>query len=499
MRPGSTSCVDDFCRALAAALMLCWVLAPGMAKAEGSLSLRDCRLHGASVPGSVAARCGHYSVPENPEQPQGRKISLHVALIPALRLAPAPDPLFVLSGGPGQAASDFYLSIAPALARIRRDRDIVVIDQRGTGRSNRLDCALPDDGDVASLAPESLPGLVQDCLEALPGDARFYTTSIAVRDLDQVREALGYESINLYGVSYGTRVAQHYMRRYPTRVRAAILDGAVPPEVALGPSVAIEAQQVLDDALGRCAADARCAESFPDLAQRFADLQARLQAGPLDLWLPDPVTAQPSRTVFGVAELAAAVRLLSYTDETLSLLPLLIHEAQAARRPHALAAQYLMIRRSMDRQMAMGMHFAVVCSEDGPRWSAEGITDAALRRTYLGATFMAALKSICARWPPGPVDADFNEPLRSGVPVLILSGSNDPITPSRYGEQILQELPNARHLVLQGQGHGQIGTGCMPRLAAAFIAEGKADRIDARCARTIAPAPFMLSPTATAP
>ena len=338
------------------------------ASPAATLPLEDCRLESTALGGSAAARCGWLEVPENRADPHGRKLRLHVAVVPALRLEPAADPLFLLSGGPGQSAGDMYLSTAPAFARIRRDRDIVLVDQRGTGRSNRLDCKFPDDTEFTQFDPARLRELVRPCLATLPGDPRFYTTSIAVRDLDEVRAALGYQSVNLYGVSYGTRVAQHYLRRYPQYVRAVILDGVVPAQLALGPDVAIEAQRALDQAFARCAADPSCNRAFPDIDRRFRDLQARLQKQPLTLSIPDPLSAEPKTAALGAAELSAAVRLLSYLDETVSVLPLLIHEADAGGHPQALAAQYLMIKRATDAQIANGMHFAVVCSEDAPRW-----------------------------------------------------------------------------------------------------------------------------------
>jgi len=487
----------SFSTVLVATLLAALLLRIDRTEAAPSLALHECRLESAAVRGNVTARCGYYSVPENPEQP-GRRISLHVAIIPALRLAPAADPLFVISGGPGQAASDFYVSAAPAFAYFRRDRDIVLVDQRGTGASNRLDCALEYEDDLTSMSTASLQLLAQRCLRTLPGDTRFYTTSMAVRDLDTVREALGYERINLYGVSYGTRVAQHYLRRHPTRVHATILDGVVPAGVALGPAVALDAQNVLDGIFDRCTADSQCNAAFPDIHLRFTALYDRLRARPLRLSVPDPLTAEPARIRFGVAELGAVVRMLSYTDDTASVLPLLIHEAQAGRA-QSLAAQYLMIRRSMARQMAMGMHFAVICSEDVPRWNDEKISIESLQRTYLGAAFMQAIGTICERWPRGRVDPDLTEPLRSPAPVLILSGSEDPVTPRRYGEEVFKDLPNATHLLLSGQGHGQIGTGCVPKLAAQFVDQGNATGLDAACVDHVTAAPFMLSPTATAP
>jgi pimeloyl-ACP methyl ester carboxylesterase len=462
------------------------------------LALEDCRLKSELGGGSVAARCGWLSVPENREQPAGKQLRLHVAVLPSLRLEPAGDPLFVLSGGPGQAAGDFYISIAPALARIRRDRDIVVVDQRGTGRSNRLDCTFPDESDVEFNDAQKLREIVRSCLASLPGDPRYYTTSVAVRDLDEVRAALGYQQIDLYGVSYGTRVAQHYMRRYPERVRTAVLDGVVPPELALGPTVATDAQAAIDAAFTRCTEDAQCNRAFPNVASSFTTLRSRLQSQPISLSVPDPLSAEPTATQLGAAELSAAVRLLSYSDETMSTVPLLIHEAQTGQ-PQGLAAQYLMIKRSLDKQIANGMHFAVVCSEDAPRWDQANVSEAAMAATYIGTTFMAAMRTVCEQWPRGPVDPEFDKPLVSALPTLILSGGNDPVTPARYGEQIHRGLSKSKHLVLAGQGHGQIGVGCVPRLVAEFIAFGDVDKVDGECTKSVAPAPFLLSRSAPAP
>jgi len=462
------------------------------------LRLDECRLQSAITGGGVAAECGRLSVPEDREDPSGKQLELHVAVVRSMRTEPEGDPLFVLSGGPGQAASDFYISIAPALARIRRDRDIVIVDQRGTGKSNRLDCTFPDEGDITVTDQQQLRELTRSCLAQLPGDPRYYTTSVAVRDLDDVRAALGYQRLNLYGVSYGTRVAQHYMRRYPQRVRVAILDGVVPPQLPLGPDVALDAQAAIDSAFARCDSNADCKRVFPNIADTFATLRARVLEKPVALSIPDPLSAEPTQTQIGPPELSAAVRLLSYSDETVSTLPLLIQEAQTGR-PEALAAQYLMIKRSLDTQIANGMHFAVVCSEDAPRWHERPVSDSELARTYIGETFMQAMRTICEQWPRGPVDEGFGSPLQSEIPTLVLSGGNDPVTPARYGGEIMKGLKNARHLVLDGQGHGQIAIGCMPRIVAEFIATGNVKSLNDECLKTVAPAPFMLSRSAPAP
>jgi pimeloyl-ACP methyl ester carboxylesterase len=438
-------------------------------------------------------------VPENRRDPKSKTIGLYVAVVPALRVEPLRDPLFVLAGGPGQGASDFYASISAAFGRIRRDRDIVLVDQRGTGRSNRLDCEFDDEaqfatGDLAELAVQA-----KQCLTALAGDPRYYTTSVAVRDLDEVRRALGYEQVNLYAVSYGTRVAQHYLRRFPERVRTMVLDGVVPVDLALGPDVAIQAQHALDVLFDRCRQDAGCSARFANVRESWTALRERLEAEPIRIDMPDPLTAQSTTATIGVPQLSAAVRLLTYSDETASVLPLLIHRAQVEQQPQSLIAQYLMIKRSTETQIAYGMHFAVTCSEDAPRWDAEQVADEALAQTYLGQSFMQGLKTMCAAWPKGPVDDDFNAPLDSPAPVLLLSGENDPVTPPAYGARAARSYKNGKHVVLNGQGHGQLAIGCMPRVVNEFIQLGAATSLDVKCAAAIAPAPFMLSTSATAP
>lgn len=463
-----------------------------------TIELQECRLESPSEGGSVAARCGWLEVAENRAEPAGRRIRLHVAVIPALRLQPAADPLFVLSGGPGQAASDFYTAISAAFARVRRDRDIVLVDQRGTGRSNRLDCAFDEDADFTRADPQQGVTQTRACLAALKADARYYTTSVAVRDLDEVREALGYPLLNFYAVSYGTRVAQHYLRRFPQHVRTAILDGVVPVDLALGPDASLQAQRALDAMFDRCAAEASCHARFPELRREFDELRARLRTSPVKMQVPDPLTGELTASSFSDWELGAAVRLLSYSDETASVLPLLIHQAHD-QQPQGMIAQYLMISRSMQTQIAYGMNFSVTCSEDAPQWAEVPIDAEALRRSYLGDSLLTGMTTVCSVWPRGLVDRDFHAPLQSEVPALLLSGGNDPVTPASYGERAVKGFTHGRHIVLRGQGHGQLAVSCMPRLVAQFLEKRVLSDADIKCLDNVVPTPFMLSTTATAP
>lgn len=467
------------------------------APATAALTLADCRLEAPGGGGSQAARCGTLQVPENPAEPAGRRIGLRVAVVPALDRRERRPPLFVVAGGPGQAASDFYASTAGWFAPVANTRDIVLVDQRGTGGSNRLDCDFPDDVDAAAPDPQELRRLSRACLAQLAGRPEFYTTSIAVRDLDAVRAALGYERIDLYGVSYGTRVVQHYVRRYRAHTGAIVLDGVLPPDATLGPDTPFDAQRALDLMFARCAAEAPCAAAFPDLARRFEALRAQLAAQPpVKLSVPDPRTGAPTAVEFGVEQLAGAVRLLNYYSLTTSILPLLLH--QAANGDLApLAGQLLMLGHSLDSQLAYGMNASVSCSEDVPGFARADRV--AIAKTWFGTGQIDGLAALCEGWPAGVVDTDLHAPLHSDVPALLLSGEADPVTPPAYGERAARAFADVKHVVMKGQGHGQLGVGCAPRVLAAFLAAGTARGLDVGCLASAGPAPFFVSPTGPAP
>ena len=249
--------------------------------------------------------------------------------------------------------------------------------------------------------------------------------------------------------------------------------------------------------LQRCATTPSCDAAFPNLRVSFDALQSRLRHEPVTVAVADPVDARPTSVEFGLSQLSSAVRLLLYTDETSSMLPLLIHEAQANRRFDELAAQYLLIKRSAERQIAHGMQFAVVCSEDAPRWARTNVDREALASTLLGTAFIDGLDAVCRHWPPGIVDPDFHAPLASEIPAIILSGGDDPVTPAEYGARALSGFRHGKHFVLEGQGHGQISIGCMPRVVAEFVSTARVPQ--APCLGKVGPTPFMLSRSATAP
>jgi len=462
---------------VAALCSLCFIPLPATAV---DLVLEECRISGGPGFPGIKARCGTLERHEDPSDRNSALLPLSVAVVPALSLEPEPDPFVPIAGGPGQSTIEFYSLLSQAFERIRRSRDIVLLDQRGTGGSARMECAIGNEVVEGQLTPEQTIAATETCLDALPLRPEFFTTSVAVEDLEALRIALSYSQFNIYGISYGTRVAQHYLRRYPDSVRTAILDGVVPPQLALGPGIALEAQSALSKIFDRCAKSTACNERFPEIIDEFAALKERLAAGSVSVDLANPLTGARQTVQFGDAELAGAIRLLSYTPHTVALMPLLIHEA-ANENFAPLASQFLMAMERMSASLAVGMHNAVVCTEDAPFYDDENVSREALESTYIGPMQLEALEAICSVWPAGILDPDFKTPLATDKPVLLLSGDADPVTPPHFAERAAVDLGNARHLIGRNQGHGQAGSGCMPEIMGRFVGSGSVTDLDAEC------------------
>lgn len=475
------------------------MLAPLVAGAQqrgenpATLALEDCNIDGSGGYASLAARCGYLTVAENPDAPEGRSIRLFVAVIPSQSSEPPNDAFTFLAGGPGQAASTSFVDLRHAFERLRRDRDIVLVDQRGTGRSAPMDCA-QDEVLIGSDAPEEqLLVALRECLSALEADPRFYTTSVAVDDLERVREALGYQQFNVYGGSYGTRVGLHYLRKYPDSVRTLVLDGVVPADLNLGPDIALMAQRALESMFSRCAGSTACSETFGDVQEDFAALSAALRAQPVSIRMPDPVSGALRDVTLDYMRFAIATRLLSYSPDSVALMPLLLHEGNRNAHLEPLAAQALMIENSLSEALSFGMHNSVVCTEDVPFYQSADIDLDRIKATYLGDSQLALLRSICEVWPAGIIDENFKAPVRSDLPVLLLSGSADPITPPAYAERAAESLANHLHLVGQDMGHILAPLGCVPRLIARYVDEASLENVAGECVERLAPLPFFTS------
>ena len=475
--------------AVAAALALAACTRPPETQ-QGTVKLQVCRLPGVET----TARCGTHEVWEDRGARTGRRIRLDIAVIPARLRARNTDPLFILAGGPGQGAVSLAAQVLPLFAKLNDTRDIVLVDQRGTGSSNPLDCEDDEEQPLQSLFEDTLPEpLVARCLATLDADPRLYTTSIAVEDLDEVRGALGYERVNLWGGSYGTRVALEYLRRHGDHVRAAVLDGVAPATMKLPLSFVPDGDAALARLIEACEAEALCKRTYPRLRETIATLRGQLARRAARVGIQDPRTGE--RETISVNEnvfLSGLFRPL-YVAELASLLPFGI-SAAAAGDFNPLLAQNLEFADDVAENLSLGMHLSVICAEDVPRITEADL--AALGSSFFGRSLVDNFIRACRIWPHGEVPADFYEPVRSEVPVLILSGGIDPATPPRHGAQVAATLPNSLHLVAPQIGHGVSMHGCAPRLVETFLKSADARAIDGKCLERI-PRPLFVLPFGT--
>ena len=451
------------------------------------------RLHPCQIAeGPPDAYCGTYRVFENRAAASGRTIDLKIVVAPALRRDPKPDPLFIFEGGPGGGAATLASQRIPMFRRFQTDRDVVLVDQRGTGESNPLDCASDDDSDGLSSVDEYPVERFRTCLEKLQADAALYTTSIAMDDIDDVRRFLGYDAVNLWGGSYGTRAALVYLKQHEASVRSVVLDSVAPPDMRLPLYMARDSQRALDRLLDDCAKDTNgCARAYPDLRKTVNALWVQLSAKP-HVSFTHPRTGKPSTLTVSQRLIATIVFQSLYSPEVTALLPQLLTDASHGNFQGMLALAF-----SADvpkGAMSEGMFLSVVCAEDMPRISADDITRETAGR-FIGSTMFDTRMKPCEFWPKGLVSADYYAPVTSTRPVLIFSGEDDPVTPPTWGEHVKETLPNSRHVVVPGAGHITLMRGCVRDLVGAFLDRASVDGLDVSCVRGLTRPPFFTSYT----
>ncbi len=467
----------------------------------GTLSLTSCELPHLLSGATTAAWCTDFDVAENPAQPGGRHIGLHLAVIRSDAAKPDADIVALLAGGPGEAATRAFADTA-VYAGVLRHHDVLLLDQRGTGGSHPLSCrktaealrAQSPESDVPS--PDETARRVAGCLAEVQeeADPRYYTTTIAVEDLEKVRRALGAPRFDLIGVSYGTRVAQQYLMRHSEAVRSAVLDSPAPNQLILGEGFAASLDSALRRDFADCSAAPACKKAFNDPMQTLHELRDGLRANPHQVTFRDPRTFEPVSRMLTPDLLVGVVRLFAYEPETAALLPLSIDAA--ARGDFApLLGQQRLLAADLAGDINGGMGMSVICSEDADDLRAQP-QDAG---TMLGNLLIEQIKAQCALWPHGARPADFHAPLRSDKPILILSGARDPVTPPEYGDQIMRGLSNARHLLLKGQGHAVLGRGCMPKVIEQFIDNPDPGKLDAGCLDRLGPMPAFVDFNGAAP
>jgi len=423
------------------------------ARSPSQDELEPCEIRGVAGP----VDCGTISVPEDRAAPDGRRISINVVVLRATQRT-GEAPVFRFAGGPGAGSTSLARSTQGVVGAIRERRDVVLVDQRGTGRSNPLMCPSVDDGDPASAFGRVFDAdEIRECRARLATRANLslYTTAHAIADIDDVRAFLGYDRVLLWGGSYGTRMAQAYARRYSDRVVAMVLDGVVPFGIAIPGTYAASAERSLTEVFADCRSRSACRASYPDLEARFADLERRLDQGPL------PATVRTERgadvaVAMSLGDFGYALRGILYGAEAARELPPLIDAAARSGDVSAFAQRYWDRAAGLSGRVAVGMHLAVLCPEDVDLIRDDQL-EAMVGDSFMDRYLIDSYRGACDAWDAAPVDPTFNEPLSSDVPTLLLSGFFDPVTPPAFGDRVASTLTDSRHIVVPDGGHGVAG------------------------------------------
>ncbi|MGI2217684.1 Tripeptidyl aminopeptidase precursor [Shewanella baltica] len=438
--------------------------------------------------------CGFVTVPENPNKPDGKQIQVHYVVLPAVKNVNHEEALLAIAGGPGQSAIDNAAGFDAMLSKVRQQRDILLIDQRGTGRSNLLTCdegaqsPLSFDDDNADTLAET-----QKCLAKIDADVTQYGSLNAIKDFEAVRQHLGYKKLHIYGISYGTRMAQLYMRLYPAHLATVTLDGIVPMQqsvLEIGASI----DRGFDLLFKDCQETAACHAQFPELKAEFDQVAASLAKAPVMENVYDPVTGEKTMLTMTRGKFYGSIRMALYQANVRALVPHAIHQAAKHNFQPILGLYSLTIDNA---GMAMGMHASVVCGEDMHRITPAMREQA--QHSFMGKTMLEGLEATCEVWKVPAVDDSFSEPISSDIPTLLLSGEIDPATPPSWGELAMEKLTNAKHFVAPYATHGVAYQSCANNLIADLVRSGSVKDLDGECLKKDVRRSFYLNASSVEP
>ncbi len=450
-----------------------------------AIEFTDCRIGSDKSGSKIKAECAKLSVAENRSNPT-RMIDLNIAIIRSSSIKKLNDPVIMLAGGPGQSAVDTGPSIIHAFKQVLKKRDVVLVDQRGTGQSNPLKCDFDEEVQLAMLADTSLiPAEIKKCANNLEADTRYYTTTESIKDLEEVRQALKIEKWNLLGVSYGTRKALTYMKMFPNAIRSVILDGVMPQQEAMPQSHEKNLVNALRLQFEQCEKQPACHAAFGDVEQQMWQLLAKVDKEQPKIRLQNFSTGEFEEIVLTKESVVIALRIFAYSANSMNLLPLMIAQANNGQ-PEVIASQANMIASLLTESMS-NVEMSIVCAEDLPFYGGYQLNE-----NNLFGDFINDITDNCAVWPHGTVDASFKDPVVSDLPVLLLSGELDPVTPPSFAELAMQTLSNSQHLIAKGQGHNVFPQGCMPDIITDFIQDPEQE-LDIECMNDFDYTPFFIN------
>ena len=445
-------------------------------------ALNACRLPDLAEP----AKCGQVQVPENWSQPDGRKLAIALAIVPAKKSPALRDPILILMGGPGEESLVGGTGFATWLEPLRVDRDILLIDQRGTGQSNGLSCDIYAGIEPAVLFRDVFPiASVERCARELSktADLTQYNYANFARDVEHIRQQLGYGPMHLFAGSYGTRAAQVFIRMYPRSVRTAMFVSVVPIDVPIPLPMSKAAQAAMDRVLQDCETESACRAAFPNVRNELSEVLRRLETQEVKVDVPGHDT--PVRLYRG--RVAERLRSMMYRAEGASEIPLIIHKAYRGDY-QPIVADIVSNARAISSAISFGLFFAITCNED-VAFIREADIPAATEGTYIGDYRVRQQQAACARWPKAVLPADYRDPVRSSVPTWFVSGDTDPASPLWFTERAAQGFSNRAELVLANRGHTEY-LDCLLGIYQKFVATGTAAKLDTSACRPEPRLPF---------
>jgi len=431
--------------------------------------------------------CGSIDLPLDYGTPEGVKIPIHVTVVPAISSTPEQDPFVIFAGGPGQAAGDYGGFVNQAFNEIQKKRDIILIDQRGTGKSYGMRCSSGELED-ALIDPKEAAEL---CRADYDIDVRHFTLENVIRDTNEIRQRLGYNHLNLWGGSYGTKSVSLYLKRYPEQVRSIIVDGVLPPDQSLFLSAPASAERALGKLVADCKAQPSCAAAFPDFKKQVNDLVEQAASGDMAFKGIDPISGKYLELDLDFEIIVESIRSVMYGAEGTTVLPYVVNEAHGGNLTPLLAS--LMNGTAAADSMYMGATLSLLCGEDVANVTA-GDAASAGEGSFARDSYYRIWSSSCEGWDyMRPSTSDFFSPATGDVPALILSGDLDPVTPPPLGERWLKGFPNGRHIIVAGTGHNTSHVGCMPELLGEFIENLDANALDISCLNYLKRLPLVVS------
>lgn len=454
---------------------------PVPATAAANMSLQPCRLQEVSRP----VKCGVLELPENPALPQGRQLAISVAVVPAASGKAVADPIVVLMGGPGENAISTAAYYATQFDALLDERDLLLIDQRGTGLSAPLQCDLFSPAEAPANLQDFLPlAAVRRCAQKSQAraDVSQYTYAHLARDIEAIRRALGYGQLNLYSASYGTRAALIYLRMFPHNVRTVYFGSTVPLDETIPVPLAKAAQLAMDKTFAACAADVKCRAAFPDLPAEFREVLARLDSG-----VNVAVPGHAGTAALARGRVAEYMRAKLYRAEGAADVPWLIHQAHAGNWS-PIVDGILAGVQGRDVEISAGLFFAIACDGDVAFIREQDVVTQT-QGTFVGDYRVRQQQAACKEWPKGSLAPGYREPVHSPVPALFSSGDIDPATPLWFTGRVAKNFPNRIEVVLRNQGHTEWND-CLGDLYTRFVRGGTVRGLESASCAAVPRPPF---------